>query len=304
MNVTLIGLGLIGGSLGMALRRSALDVTVTGWDRDRAVLALALERGAIDRAVADLAEAVVESEVVLIATPVLAVRTILAAIAPHLSPDVIVTDVASTKADIVRWARELLPASAMFIGGHPMAGSEQHGITNARADLFQGSTYCLSPADDVPSAALATLDQLVTAIGARPLLLPAATHDASVAAISHLPFLLSTALVQLTTSASSWPELSRIAATGYRDVTRLASGDPAMHRDICLTNAAAIRPWLHQMAGLLTEIAANLDDPIYLERLLGNAQQRRDDWLDQRASCARGAAAPLLVTHEAARSDA
>jgi prephenate dehydrogenase len=185
-----------------------------------------------------------------------------------------------------------------------MAGSEQHGIRNARPDLLHGAVYCLIHAPDTPSAALATLRRLVASIGARPLLMPASAHDASVAAISHLPFLLSTALVQLTTSAASWPELSRIAATGYRDMTRLASGDPAMHRDICLTNAAAIRPWLHDMASLLNEIAANLDDPAYLDQLLGSAQQRRNHWLDQRNSDATVAAASALAPCDAQPSDA
>jgi prephenate dehydrogenase len=304
MNVTIIGLGLIGGSLGLALCGSALDVTVTGWDRDQTTLAAALERGAIERAAPTLAAAVAESDLVVVATPALAVRAIFEAIAPHLPPDVIVTDVASTKTQIAAWAREILPASAAFIGGHPMAGSERHGIGAARPDLLHGAVYCLIPAPDTPPAALATLHQLVASIGARPLLMPAGAHDASVAAISHLPFLLSAALVQITTSHASWPELGRIAATGYRDVTRLASGDPAMHRDICLTNAAAIRPWLHDMAGLLNEIAANLDDPAYLDQLLGSAQQRRNHWLDRRASDAAVTAADVLAACDARPSDA
>lgn len=288
MNVTVIGLGLIGGSLGLALRRSELELQVTGWDREWTVVSTALASGAIDRGAATLAEAVSDSDLVVVATPVLAVRAIFEAIAPHLQPGAIVTDVASTKSQVVAWARALLPSTTSFIGGHPMAGSEQHGIRNARADLLDGAVYCLMPAADTSSAALASLHQLVLAIGARPMVLPPTTHDTCVAAISHLPFLLSAALVQLTTSDTRWPELGQIAATGYRDVTRLASGDPAMHRDICLTNAAAIQPWLRDMARLLDEVACHLDDPAYLDQLFSIAQQRRNHWLGERDRYAPG----------------
>lgn len=284
MNVTIVGLGLIGGSLGLALRQARPDVTVTGWDRNEAVALAALDCGAIDRAVPTLAEAVADSAVVVLATPVLAVRAIFEAIAPHLPPGVLVTDVASTKADVLAWAGALLPASAVFIGGHPMAGSEQHGIASARADLLRGAVYCVVPPADTPPAALDRLCALVAAIGARPLLLTPELHDSCVAAISHLPFLLATALVQLTASDGRWPELAQVAATGYRDMTRLASGDPTMHRDICLTNAAAIQPWLRGMARLLDDMADHLDDPAYLEPLFSDAQQRRGDWLERRAS--------------------
>lgn len=304
MNVTIIGLGLIGGSLGLALRRALPDVLITGWDREGAVAQAALDYGAINRALPTLAEAVAESDVVVLATPVLAVRAIFAAIAPHLPPGVLVTDVASTKADVLAWASALLPASAVFIGGHPMAGSEQHGIASARADLLCGAVYCVIPPPDVPPAALSRLCQLVTAIGARPLLLTPEQHDSCVAAISHLPFLLATALVQLTTSDARWPELSALAASGYRDMTRLASGDPTMHRDICLTNAAAIRPWLRDMARLLDDLADHLDAPGYLEQLFSGAREQRNDWLDERASRASLPGSQPAVVGDAARSDA
>lgn len=304
MNVTIIGLGLIGGSLGLALRRALPDLRVTGWDRDGAVALAALAHGAINRAVPTLAEAVAESDVVVLATPVLAVPAIFEAIAPHLPPGVLVTDVASTKADVMAWASALLPTSAVFIGGHPMAGSEQHGIASARADLLCGAVYCVIPPADVSPAALSRLCQLISAIGARPLLLTPELHDSCVAAISHLPFLLAAALVQLTASSQRWPELKEIAATGYRDMTRLASGDPTMHRDICLTNAAAIKPWLRDMARLLDDMADHLDEPDYLEPLFSVAQQQRNGWLDERANTMQPLSPPPAVASDAELSDA
>lgn len=289
MNVTIVGLGLIGGSLGLALRQSTLGGTppvVTGWDRAAQTIAAAQTIGAIDRGATTLAEAVREAALVIVATPVLAVRAIFEVLAPQLAPGTIVTDVASTKVQVLQWARELLPPGVAFVGGHPMAGSEQHGIASARADLLRGAVYCLTALEETAPAALASVEAMVTSVGGRPLWMGAEAHDASVAAISHLPFLLSAALVQLTASDPHWPALGRLAATGYRDVTRLASGDPAMHRDICLTNAPAIRERLHELSRLLAEVAEHLEDAAYLEALFGTAQDQREIWLRERIGVA------------------
>lgn len=281
MNVTIIGLGLVGGSLGLALR-SAESYAVVGWDRDPRMTAAAVERGAIGRAPASLSDAVRDADLVIVATPVLAVRFVLEAIGPHLKPGAIVTDVASTKVQVLEWAQALLPSNVAFVGGHPMAGSEQHGIANARLDLLRGAVYCLTPLAGAPVDALQTLEALVQQIGARPLRIAAAAHDSYVAAVSHLPFVLSAALVQLTADDPAWPDMQQIAATGYRDMTRLAAGDPRMHRDICLTNADLIRPQLQAMARLLDQLADQLDDPQALDDLFTAAQQNRTAWLRQR----------------------
>ena len=282
MNVTIIGLGLIGGSLGLALRAADADIQVIGWDRTAQTIDAALDRGAIDAGFVALADAVSRADVVVVATPVLAMREVLTAIAPDLKPGAIVTDVASTKADVTHWARELLPAPELFIGGHPMAGSERSGITHARADLFRHAVYCLTPASDTPPHVLATLERLVHLIGARPLQIDPLLHDSSVAAVSHLPFMLSAALVQHTAADERWEMMRRLAATGYRDVTRLASGDPVMHRDICLTNAAALRQELKEFAGLLDKLADHLDDPSFLDEFFLTTKQQRDAWLRER----------------------
>ncbi len=283
MNVTIIGLGLIGGSLGLALRATCSDVVISGWDQSVAVMADAQQRGAITHVPQSLAEAVGSAELVIVATPIMAVRHVFALIAPHLRPNTLVTDVASTKAQIMTWAEDLLPTEVVFVGGHPMAGSERHGIVAARADLLRGATYCLTPSSATPERSMLLLEQLVIAAGAQPLIIDAATHDAYVAAVSHLPFLLSAALIQQTASDDTWPNMSRIAATGFRDVTRLASGDPSMHRDICLTNAQAIQQELRAMSQRLADLAARLDDPSLLDTLFNDAKQQRDDWLRQRS---------------------
>lgn len=281
MNVSIIGLGLIGGSLGLALRESSIAFVVRGWDRDPAAITGALERGAIDRPAFTLLEAVHDADLIVVATPPTVVHVIFAQIAADLKPGAIVTDVSSTKAEVMAWARELLPG-VPFIGGHPMAGSERHGIHNARADLFHNAVYCLTPGEYATAESLMTLKALVLSIGGRALCLSAGDHDAYVAGVSHLPFLLSVALAQITTQHQRWPEMSALAATGYRDLTRLASGDPVMHRDICLTNAESIQPWLREMAGFLNNLADGLDNADDLQALFESARQGRDSWLCDR----------------------
>lgn len=276
--IAIIGLGLIGGSMGLALKRSATPPTIIGWDRDSQVGEQALVRGAIDRFVEDIQEAGT-ANIVIVAVPVLAVEDIFRSIASTVSAQTIVTDVASTKSAVCEWATAL---PCMFVGGHPMAGSERHGIAAARADLFDGATYCLTPTVTTPKGALDELTALVQSIGARPYILDAAAHDRAVAAVSHLPFILSSALVDVASASSEWAQLRTIAATGFRDVSRLASGDPRMHRDICLSNEAQIRPWLLQTARALEEIAESLGNPERMQQWFDQTKAVRDDMYKQR----------------------
>jgi prephenate dehydrogenase len=270
--VAILGLGLIGGSLGLALRRAGVDVV--GWDRDNASVDLARARGAIDRAAPDAASAVTAANIVVVAVPVLGMRAIFTAIAPALRPGTTVTDVAGTKALVCAWAAEILPVA--FVGGHPMAGSERSGMAHARADLFSGATYCLTPEPATPALAIAAVNNLIELVGARPYHVSPAAHDRAVAAISHLPFILSTALVEVTTTDPEWEQIQAIAARGYHDISRLASGDARVHRDICLTNAADIRERLLAAAKVLTDIASELDDPEALQERFDRAKDARD----------------------------
>ncbi|MBO9539065.1 prephenate dehydrogenase/arogenate dehydrogenase family protein [bacterium] len=279
MRVALLGLGLIGGSLGLALRAERPEIEVVGWDPDPAALALARERGAIAREAADPAAAVADADRVVLAAPVGAFPALFAAIAPCLRPEAVVTDVASTKAAVTAWASN---AGLNFVGGHPMAGSEQVGVAHARADLFRGAAWCVTPPPSADPAAVAAVEALATSVGARPLRLDPSTHDAFVAAVSHLPFATSAALVSLTTADPRWAQMAPLAATGYRDATRLASGSPAMYRDICLTNQEAIAPLLRHLAATLTTLADQLDDPQAVEAFFTRARDARDTWLAAR----------------------
>ncbi|MNX93493.1 prephenate dehydrogenase [compost metagenome] len=281
MRVALLGLGLIGGSLGLALRAERPDLEVVGWDPDPAAIALARKRGAIARAAPSPAAAVADADRVVLAAPVGAFPALFAAIAPGLRPEAVVTDVASTKAAVSAWA---IAAGLNFVGGHPMAGIEQVGVAHARADLFRGATWCVTPTPGADPAAVTAVEALAAAAGARPLRLDPATHDAFVAAVSHLPFAASAALVSLTTNDPRWAQMAPLAATGYRDATRLASGSPVMYRDICLTNQEAIAPLLRQLAASLTSLADQLDDPPAVEAFFTRARDAREAWLAARNS--------------------
>lgn len=285
MKVAIIGLGLIGGSIGLALREAGFG-DVAGYDQRPEVVSRALERGAIDHGASSVAAAARDAGLVVLATPPLAVREAMIELAPELAAHSIVTDTASTKQQVLAWARELLPPRASFVGGHPMAGSEQHGIDNARADLFRDATYCLVVDDATSTHDLVAVEGMVASLGAAPLRIDAAVHDAAVAAVSHLPFVVAAALVASalaeqppgSTALPSRPERRRLAATGFRDTTRTASGDPLMHRDICLANANALRPLLLDMARRLDEVAAHLDEPEFLLSFFTGAQRTRDEW--------------------------
>jgi len=244
MRIAIIGLGLIGGSMGLALRRAEADMEVVGFARRPEVASRALELGAVDRTEGGLISAVKDADLVIIATPAMAMKGILAEIGGSLGEGSIVTDTASTKAQVMGWAEESLSPSVSFIGGHPMAGKETSGIKAADGDLFQGCTYCLVAGRGATKEASDTVAGLARQIGAKPLFIDASEHDSLVAGISHLPMLISVALVAATTKSPLWPAMARLASSGFRDISRLASGDPRMSQDICLTNREPILHWI------------------------------------------------------------
>ena len=203
--IAIIGLGLIGGSLGLALKGGGLaGVEIVGYSRRAEVALRAKGLGAVDRAEGDLASAVRDAGLVIIATPVLAIRDILLGIAPHLPGGCVVSDTGSTKARVLEWARECLPPNVDFVGGHPMAGRETSGLDDADASLFKGRIYCLVPAPGTGEGAVQSMVRVVESVGARPLFVDAAEHDLLAAGVSHLPLLLSAAFVSATTGSPSW----------------------------------------------------------------------------------------------------
>jgi prephenate dehydrogenase len=296
IRITIIGMGLIGTSLGMALRSANEkeaplgQIQVTGYDKNSRATSNARGRLAIDREARNLGEALREAQLVVVAVPVQAVREVFAAIAPVLPSRCVVTDVSSVKRQVMVWARELLPTSAEFVGGHPMAGKERNGPAAAAPDLFKGAVYCLTPAPRAGQVAIDLVDSLVRQIGAKTYFIDPDEHDAYVAGVSHLPFLLSAALVEATSGSPAWKEMAPLAATGYRDISRLASGDPEMHRDICTTNRAAVVRWLDEAARVLLDmrdqIEAGKGDDL-LERF-ERVRDAREQWLNSRPNLRPG----------------
>jgi prephenate dehydrogenase len=284
VRLAIIGLGLIGGSVGLALKQANWrQAEVVGYVRRHEVGSLALKLGAIDKAESSLRETVKDANIVIIAAPILTIKDIFSQIAPDLSADSIVTDTASTKLQIMRWAEELLPPEINFVGGHPMAGKETSGISAATADLFHNCTYCLTPAPQARSAAVRTVKEMVKKLGAIPLTIGAQEHDSLVAGVSHLPLLLSVALVSATTKNPSWQQMSRLAAGGYRDLTRLASGNPEVNAHICLSNQAAIVSWIDAFSEELQRLRKLVaDESNEIEKALALANEARQKWLKRR----------------------
>ncbi len=278
--ITIIGLGLIGGSLGLALKKAkGKEIEIIGYARKPDVAAEAMKLGAVDRTESDLAKAVSGADIVVLAAPVTAIEDILKNIAPHVSQNALVTDVGSTKVQVMNYAEECLPTAA-FIGGHPMTGKETSGLGDAESGLFTDCTYCLTPSENAGEEASQSIEEMVKLVGANPLFVDAQKHDEMVAGISHLPLILSSSLVSSLAQSPLWPEMSKLAASGYRDVTRLASGNPDLHRGICSTNRKAIVEWIDKYMEALKEYRDQVSqDDEKLLRSFSEAQTIRQKWL-------------------------
>jgi prephenate dehydrogenase len=279
--IAVIGLGLIGGSLALALKKASADkVEIVGYSRSSKTVSIAKKCGAIDRPAGNLASAVKGADLVIIATPVMVTRDVLSSISKHLPSKCVVTDTGSTKVKVMQWAEQYLPADVSFIGGHPMAGKETFGIGEADAGLFRGCVYCLTPGLCATPKSVTELKKLVKMVGAKPFFIDAETHDNLVTGISHLPMLLSAAFVTATAKSRSWPEMAELAAGGYRDLSRLASGNPEMNRDICLTNQENIVRWLDRYIAVLKKYRRLVSqDGQELGNILEQAREEREKWL-------------------------
>jgi len=246
--ITIIGLGLIGGSLGLALKAAKLTgIEIVGYDRDTLAAGEARRLRAVDKSEPSPQKAVRGARLVIIATPIMAIRSVMKEMAGELRENCVVTDTASTKTIVMEWASQLLPPAVSFVGGHPMAGKETAGVQNAEAKLFAGKPYCVIPAPEASEGAMRVVTGIVQLVGARPFFIDAGEHDRYVAAVSHLPLVLSTALFTLARGSPAWPELSSLAGSGFLGATRLASTDAELSHDICLTNREGVLHWLDRM---------------------------------------------------------
>lgn len=283
--VAILGLGLMGASLGLALRQRGVARAVVGFDVSPDVTERAREIGAIDAACASVSDAVMGSELVVLVTPILAMRDLLTEIAPLLKPETIVTDLGSTKAEVVSWAETLLPDPGQFVGGHPMAGSEQSGIEAANGALYDGCAWRLTPTKRTSTTALNLVMRVVEAVGAHPHLLSPEIHDRAAALASHLPLLAASALTLTVAESADAANGFALAAGGFRDTTRVASGSPRMARDICLTNTtplvASLDAYISTLQALREQIVGR--SPA-IEDTFVAARDARNRWLADRTA--------------------
>ncbi len=252
MRIAVLGVGLIGGSIGLAARRR-LEAEVVGFDPEPESLSKAAQAGVIDRGAATVAEACEGAEVVFCAAPVAGLTELATAALAASGPDTVVTDVGSTKRDIVA----SLGGDERFIGGHPLAGAETAGVAHARADLFEGATWYLTPTERTEGVLYDRLYRFLAGIGARPQALDALTHDTLMAAVSHLPHVVANVLVgqaveELTRDSERMPEVG----PSFRDTTRVAGANPAIWGDIFASNSEAVAEAVEAVAARLREAAA------------------------------------------------
>jgi prephenate dehydrogenase len=284
--VAILALGLIGGSLAMALKKSGYASEVVAWGPREASLKKGLELGVIDRYSLDMAEAIAGADIIVVATPTRIAETVLQQLASLASADSIITDVASVKGNLLTAAKKAFgQVPANLVLGHPIAGSEKSGVAAAKADLFVKHRVILTPTEETSSSALQTITEMWQATGAELSTMPVADHDEVLAATSHLPHLLAYALVDALAGQQEQQDIFRFAAGGFRDFTRIASSDPTMWQEIALANRAAILKMLDLFSGQLHDLRTAIDegDGEAIMASFRRAKTARDNFADMLA---------------------
>ena len=258
--VAIIGLGLIGGSLGLAIKASKRkNLEIVGADINRRARKDAEKVKAVDQVHGDSRRAVEGAGLVIIATPPATIGDVFQDIATSLSDGAAVTDVASTKMLPMQWAHEFLPRSVSYVGSHPMAGKTEQGAINAEADLFKDRAWAIVPSESANEAAIRSVVGLAQMIGAKEHFMSAEEHDHYAAAVSHLPIAISTVLFTMLRRSESWGDFGKMAGPAYHDLTRLISGDPEMNTDIMVGNREQVQYWLDRFILELKEYRDLLD---------------------------------------------
>lgn len=279
--IVIFGVGLIGGSVALALKKLPNAPQIIGVGRSAHSLQEALALGLIDSAETDIAQAMAGAELILIATPVAQTPSILRAIRPYLTPDMVITDAGSTKSDVMAYAHAELGAQvSQFVGGHPIAGAEKSGPAAALAELYVGKNVILTPDAQTNPDAVNRVKALWQACGAVVATMTPAQHDGIFAAVSHLPHLLAFALVDDLASRDNAEQLFSFAASGFRDFTRIAGSHPEMWRDISLANKTALLSEISAYQAELAKLKQLLEheDSAGLEAIFEKASKARNQW--------------------------
>ena len=281
--IAIVGTGLMGTSLALAIKSSNLKVDIVGTDYDSVARSGAQKSGAFKKVESRLSNAIRGADVVVFATPIQAMREMMESAANDFEEGCVVTDVGSSKKVVLQWAEEVLPKHVSFVGGHPMAGKELSGPKNADGTMFKGKAYCIVPSVNAERAAVSSVTTIAEAIGAKPFFIGVDEHDSFVAAVSHLPFMMSVALMVTASKSANWDDIAQLASSGFSDLSRLASGDPVMHRDICVTNPEPIVAWMDSYIRELYELRNMLakeggPDPDALHEVFEEAMNARARW--------------------------
>lgn len=277
--LAIIGVGLIGGSLALALKAAGAVGEVVGIGRGQANLEKALELGVVDRITRDAAVGVRDADLVFLATPVLALPDVAASIAPYLKPGAILTDGGSVKGSVARTIEPLLPPGVHFVPGHPIAGTEKSGAEAAFATLYRGRRCILTPTDKTDRGALDLVRRIWETAGSEVVLMDVEKHDRVLAAISHLPHMVAYSLVNAVSTYDRYEEnILEYSAGGFRDFTRIASSDPTMWRDIALTNRDALLEMMERFERFFAELKEDVrcGDGAKLFEFFLRSKERRD----------------------------
>ena len=285
--ITIIGVGLLGGSIGLAVKRRKLAREVAGFVRRASTIRECKQFRAVDFATTELSVAVSNADLVILCTPLAQMRPLVEKMLPALKRGAIVTDVGSVKAGVVRELESLIQKSgAYFVGGHPMAGAEKTGVATARANLFEDAVCVLTPTKKSNATAVRKLEQFWKSLGARVLKLDAAQHDLLVSRSSHLPHVVAATLANLVLDPASPKQQAALCANGFRDTTRIASGSPEMWRDIALANRKNLSHSLDAFIADLQKFQRTLkkSDAKAVAKFFATAKLRRDKWCARSAS--------------------
>jgi prephenate dehydrogenase len=277
--ITIIGVGLIGGSLGLALKEKKSNFKIVGIDKQE-IIEKAIARGAIDEGTVNLEEGIKEADIVIIATPVKTILDLLSKINPFLTKGCIVTDTGSTKGQIVEKANKVLSKDIFFIGGHPMAGSEEYGIESANSYLFQDKTYILTPTKKSNLIAIEKISSLIKMTGAKRLISEPLEHDRIVGAVSHLPQIMAVSLINMISELVQKENNNnyfKAVGEGFKDMTRIASSPYKIWEDICDTNQENILEIIQEFRNYLGVIEDKLkNDPSSLKEEFKKASKLRE----------------------------
>jgi prephenate dehydrogenase len=282
--VTIVGAGVIGTSLGLALKQQDDPPTVLAHDKDLSVASAAVKMGAFDKAEWNLINACEKADLVILAIPLNGVEATLKAIGPDLKPNAVVTDTCPSKQPVLAWAAEHLPESVHFVGGNPLVRPLGSGYVNARADLFKERLYCLTPAPGAHEEAVELLAGLASLVGAEPFFLDPAEHDGLATAVEHLPRLFSVALMRTLSTQGAWREIRKMAGGTFEQISSGAEGDPDGIKDNFLENRDMLLHWLDRTAAELAELRgliSGTDTGEALAQAVDEAVVSRRDWLKE-----------------------